>query len=113
MTNTASPESTNPTDQGAPDAPGHPQAIAGLVCGALAVAAAVWAYWLLLPGIVLGIAAVVLGATSHRRGAREAGGIALVLGVVALFLVPSVLFMIDGAEDWGRECALNPANPDC
>ncbi len=85
----------------------------GVVCGAVGAAAAVWAYWMLLPGIVLGIAAVVLGIRARGRSSREAGSVAIALGIVALLLVPSVLAIVDGAEDWGRECTLRPSNPDC
>ena len=81
--------------------------------GALGIAAAVWAYWLVLPGLAFGIIAVVLGAWSHRRGVHQAGSIAVALGIVAVLLVPSVLFIVGEAEDWGRDCALNPSNPDC
>ena len=65
------------------------------------------------PGIVFGIAAIVLGIRARRRSSREAGSVAIALGIVALLLVPSVLFIVDAAEDWGRDCALNPSNPDC
>ena len=86
---------------------------AGVVFGALGALAAVWAYWMIVPGIVCGIAAIVLGVRARRRSAREAGSVAIVLGIVALLLVPSVLAVVDAAEDWGRDCALNPSNPDC
>lgn len=89
------------------------RAALAVTCGALGIAAAVWAYWLVAPGAVLGIVAMVLGAWCRRRGAREAGTIAVVLGAVAMALVPSVLLVVAEAEDWGRECALDPTNPDC
>jgi hypothetical protein len=79
----------------------------------LGIAAAVWAYWLVIPGVVLGAAAIGLGIWSRRRGAHESGSVAVALGIVSVLLVPSVLMVADGAEDWGRDCALNPANPDC
>ena len=85
----------------------------GMVLGALGILAAVWAYWMIVPGIVFGIAAIVLGVGARRRASSEAGSVAIALGIAALVLVPSVLFMVDGAEDWGRECTLNPSNPDC
>lgn len=84
-----------------------------VVCGVLGVVGAVWAYWMVVPGIVLGLAAVVLGVRASRNGRAERGAVAVTLGVVALFLVPSVLFVADGAEEWGRDCALHPTNPDC
>ena len=85
----------------------------GAVLGGLGIVAAVWAYWLVLPGAVFGLAAIGFGIAVRRTTGTGAGGIAIALGVVALFLVPSVLFVVDGAEDWGRECALDPSNPDC
>lgn len=85
----------------------------GVVCGVLGAVAAVWAYWMVVPGLVFGIAAIVLGVRAHLRSSGAAGSVAIALGVAALLLVPSVLFVVDGAEDWGRECTLNPANPDC
>ena len=81
--------------------------------GALGIAGAVWVYWLVVPGIVLGVAAVVIGLRARRRSDREAGSVAVALGITAVLLVPSVLFVVDGAEDWGRTCALTPSNPDC
>lgn len=87
--------------------------VVGVVLGALGILGAVWAYWMIVPGVVFGLAAVVLGVRARRRAARETGGVAVVLGVVALLLVPSVPAVVDDAEDWGRHCALNPSNPDC
>lgn len=85
----------------------------GVVLGALGILAAVWAYWMIVPGIVFGIAAIVLGVRARRRSSSEAGSVAIALGIAALVLIPAVLVTVDGAEDWGRECALNPSNPDC
>lgn len=92
---------------------GHTQATVAIASGALGIAAAVGGYWLVVPGVVLGIIAIALGAWSHRRGAREAGAVAVALGIVSVLLVPSVLFVVAEAEDWGRECAIYPTNPDC
>ena len=76
--------------------------------------AAVWAYWMVLPGLVLGAIAVVLGWRSRRNGKLEGGSVAIALGIAAILLVPSVLFIADEAEGWGRDCALNPAHdPNC
>ncbi len=88
-------------------------AVVGVVLGALGVLAAVWAYWMLVPGVVFGIAAIVLGIRARRGASSETGSAAIALSIAALVLIPSVLAMIDDAEDWGRECALNPTNPDC
>jgi hypothetical protein len=86
-------------------------AIAAGVCG---LASTFLMYWLVLPGIVLGAAAVVLGIQSRRAGWREAGSVAIALGVVAILAVPAFLVTADGAEDWGRDCALDPTHdPNC
>ena len=83
-------------------------------CGVLGVLAAVWVYWMILPGLLLGAVAVVLGWRTRRNGASERGSVAMALGIVAIFLVPSALFIADGAEDWGRDCALDPTHdPNC
>lgn len=82
-------------------------------CGALGVAGAVFAYWLIVPGLLFGVAAIALGLRSRRVGEPAWGGAALALGIVALLLVPSVLYVVDEAESWGRDCALRPSNPDC
>ena len=85
-----------------------------LVCGALGVLAAVWAYWMILPGLILGAVAVVLGLLARRDGDRERGSVAMTLGIVAILLVPSVLFIANDAENWGRDCALDPTHdPNC
>jgi hypothetical protein len=89
------------------------QARVALVCGVLAVLAAVWIYWLVLPGVVLGLAAVVLGWRARRDGSGELGSVALTLGVVAVLLVPSIMLIANDAEDWGRDCALDPTESDC
>jgi Flp pilus assembly protein TadB len=84
------------------------------VCGALGVLAAVWAYWLVVPGLVLGVVAVVLGWLARRDGERERGSVAIALGIVAVLLVPSVPAIADDAEQWGRDCALDPTHdPNC
>lgn len=110
MTQTESIEWSRETQQ---ERGGHTQATAAIASGALGIAAAVGAYWLVVPGVVLGIIAIALGAWSHRRSAREAGAVAVALGIVSVLLVPSVLFVVAEAEDWGRECTINPTNPDC
>jgi hypothetical protein len=86
---------------------------AALICGVLGVISAVFLYWLIVPGVVLGLAAVVFGWRARRGGVSEGGSVALALGIVALLLVPSVILIIDAADDYARECALNPTKPDC
>lgn len=84
-----------------------------VACGVLGILSAVFLYWLMVPGVVLGLAAVVLGWRARRGGPSEAGSVALALGIVALLLVPSVILIIDAADDWATECALNPTKSDC
>jgi hypothetical protein len=83
-------------------------------CGVLGVVAAVWVYWLVVPGVLLGLVAVVLGWRARRKGDRELGSVTVALGIVALLLVPSVMAIAESAEDWGRDCALDPTHdPNC
>lgn len=90
------------------------QSTIAFVCGVVGVVAAVWVYWLILPGLILGAVAVVLGWRTRRKGGSERGSVAIALGIVAILLVPSVLAVTDGAEDWGRDCALDPSHdPNC
>ena len=87
---------------------------AALACAVLGLLASVLMYWLVVPGIVFGVAAVVLGWRARKRGQREFGSVALALGIVAILLVPSTLSIAASAEDWGRDCALNPEmDPNC
>lgn len=111
MTKTAPAVGTQPTET--QPRGGRGESVAAVICGGLGILAAVWAFWLLVPGIALGVAAIVMGVRSRRRGSPESGSVAVALGVVALVLVPSVLVVVADAEDWGRGCALNPSNPDC
>ena len=90
------------------------QSTIALACGVLGVVAAVWIYWLILPGVILGAVAVVLGGRTRRKEDSERGSVAMALGIVAILLVPSVLAVADSAEDWGRDCALDPTHdPHC
>lgn len=85
-----------------------------LACGVLGLVSASIMYWLIVPGVVFGVAAVVLGRLVRRRGSREVGSVAMTLGVVAILLVPASLFTADNAEEWGRDCALHPeSDPNC
>ena len=88
--------------------------VAAVTAGVLGVVAAFIAYWLVLPGVLLGLAAVVLGVKSRRDGEREAAAVAITLGVVAMLAVPALLSTAHEAEEWGRDCALDPAHdPNC
>jgi hypothetical protein len=85
-----------------------------LTCGVLGVLAAVWAYWMVLPGVILGAVAVVLGWRIRRNEGNQRGSVALALGIVAILLVPSVIAVTDGAEEWGRDCVLDRhPDPNC
>ena len=88
------------------------QAKAALACAVVAVLTALWLYWLVVPAVLSGTAAIVLGWRSRRDGGSELGSAALAVGIVALLLVPAVLFIADEAEEWGRDCVVDPG-PDC
>lgn len=109
---------TTSHQDGALDAQASPGAgrlsVAAVACGVLAFVAAGVFHFLIVPGIVLGLASIVLGWMARRRGSTERGAIAATLGVVAVLLVPIALGIEDSAEQWGRECALDPAmDPNC
>lgn len=93
--------------------------VGALASGILGLAALVIAYWLILPGIVFGLAAIVLGVMARRRGAggpvgRDRATVAVTLGVVAVLMTPVILMHTSEAEDWGRDCALDPNHdPNC
>ena len=85
-----------------------------LACGVLGVLAAVWVYWMILPGVILGAVAIFLGWRIRRNEGNQRGSVAIALGIVAILLVPSVAAVASGAEDWGRDCALDPKHdPNC
>jgi hypothetical protein len=87
---------------------------AALVCGVLGVVTAFVMYWMVLPGLLFGLAAIVLGWRARRGGRQELGSVAMTLGVVAILLVPAFLSATDNAEGWGRDCALHPeADSNC
>ena len=87
---------------------------AALGCAVLGFASTVLMYWLVVPGLVLGLAAVVLGWRARRRGNLQLATVAVTLGVATLILVPAFIMVAEGAEDWGRDCALHPEqDPNC
>lgn len=87
---------------------------AALGAGVLGVVTAFVMYWMVLPGVVLGLAAVVLGLRTRREGRSVAASVAITLGVVAMLAVPAFLSTADSAEEWGRDCALDPSHdPNC
>lgn len=88
--------------------------IAALACGVLGAASGVMLYWLIVPGLLLGAAAIFLGWRERRANDAARGNIAITLGIVAILLVPATHAIADTAEQWGRDCALDPAmDPNC
>ncbi len=92
---------------------GDSLALWALGTAVLGVAAVIVAYWLILPAVVLGLIAVILGVIARRRaapGARahDIATVAVCLGAVAMLFTPVVLMQTSAAEDWGRDCALDP-----
>lgn len=84
-----------------------------LIIALLGVAAVIVAYWLIVPPVVLGLIAVIIGVIARRRvapGARahDFATVAVCLGAVAMLFTPVVLTHTSAAEDWGRDCALHP-----
>ena len=51
------------------------------------------------------------GPAASRIGSARAAELTAV-GIVAVLLVPSVLILVNEAEEWGRDCVLDPG-PDC
>jgi hypothetical protein len=95
----------------------HSLALWALVSGVLGVAAVIVIYWLVLPAVVLGLIAVILGVIARRRAAFGAGAhdiatVAVCLGAVAMLFTPVVLMQTSAAEDWGRDCALHPEHDE-
>ena len=86
------------------------QPTAALICGVVGVFAATYVYWLVVPGVILGLAAIALGWRVRRQGTSEGGSVAIALGIVAVLLVPSVLFVVETESDYARDCALNSSN---
>ena len=88
--------------------------LVAVACGILGVVAAVWVYWMILPGVTLGAVAVVVGWRTRHDRSREGGSVAIALGIAAVVLVPSVLIIANEAESWGRDCAVDPTHdPNC
>lgn len=93
-------------------------ATVGFACAVLAVLAAVAAYWLWLPSILLGAIGVGLGIVGRRRAVARGSGrdlavAAITLGVTAVLMTPAINLIAKGEADYGRKCALNPEQHDC
>lgn len=105
------------------EAPGAPRAermaVWAVASATLGLVAAAFVYWLVLPAVVFGGTAVVLGVLSRRNGGLGKRGhdlatVAICLGAVAVLLTPVVLMVAQDGEDWGRSCALDPDHdPNC
>ena len=88
-------------------------AVVALASAVLGLAALIAAYWLVVPSVVLGGAAVGMGLVARRRAgrgarAREIATVALTLGAVAVLFTPVTLMHTGDAERWGRDCAIHP-----
>ena len=95
----------------------HSLALWALASAVLGVAAVIVVYWLVLPAVVLGLIAVILGVVARRRGtpsarAHDIATVAVCLGAVAMLFTPVVLIQTSAAEDWGRDCALDPEHDE-
>lgn len=86
-----------------------------LVCGAIAALLSVAMFWMIVPSVGLGIAAIVLGLRSKSGDAgkgREFAAAAVALGIVAILGTGGSWITSAAGEDYGRDCALNPQD-DC
>jgi TM2 domain-containing membrane protein YozV len=88
--------------------------LGAVAAGVLGLASTFLMYWMIVPGVVLGLVAIGLGVKSLRQGQGAAAAVAVTLGVVGLLAIPAFLVAAEGAEDWGRDCALDPTHdPNC
>lgn len=92
--------------------------VAALACGVLGVLLAIVAFWLILPSILLGIAAIVLAVRVRRNAgasikSRELAAAGMALGLAAILFVPGAWAISEGGEDFGRDCALKPSGSNC
>lgn len=88
-----------------------------LACGVLAVIAAFLMYWMVLVSVGFGVVAVTLGVrirrTTDHAPVREIAMVAIALGLVGIIGTAGSFMVADGAEDYGRDCALHPEDQDC
>ena len=89
-----------------------------LGAGVLAVLAMGVAFWVIIPSVLLGLAAVVLGvmarrAQSNAGRARDAALVAICLGAVAIIGTPWAVLIAMGSEDHGALCEREPSNEEC
>lgn len=93
-------------------------ALIALISAVLAVASLLAIYWMVLPAVALGAIAVAYGIRGRRRalagqGRRDMAVVAIVLGLVSILGTPWAALVAKSGEDYGRDCALSPADPDC
>ncbi len=90
--------------------------IVALACGALAVLLAIAMFWLIIPPILLGAAAIILAVRVRRNPgssvrSRELAAAGMALGLAGMLYVPGGWIISEGGESYGRDCAINPS--DC
>jgi hypothetical protein len=91
----------------------------GFASGAFALVALAIAYWLVVPSLLFGAIGVALGVAARRNESlagrsRDMAMAAICLGVVAVLFTPVALWQSNQAEQWGRDCALDPdQDPNC
>ncbi len=84
----------------------------------LAVLSAAAAFWLVLPLVLLGVAAVGLGLRARRSvglpvRARELAAAGMAFGLAGMLYVPAGYVISEGGEQFGRDCALQPDGEHC
>lgn len=94
-----------------------PLPVVALACGALAVLLAIAMFWLIIPSILLGGAAIVLAVRVRQNAgssvrSRELSAAGMALGLAGMLYVPGGWIISEGAEDYGRDCAIAPSS-DC
>lgn len=85
-----------------------------LACGVLAAVLSVAMFWMVIPSVGLGIAAIVLGLRSKSGDSgkgREFAAAAITLGIVAILGTGGSWITSASGENYGRGCALQPE--DC
>ncbi len=86
-----------------------------LACGVLAAILSVAMFWMVIPSVGLGIAAIVLGLRSKPGDTgkgREFAAAAIALGIVGILGTGGSWITSASGEDYGRDCALDPGD-DC
>ncbi len=76
------------------------------------------AFWLIVPVVVLGLAAIFLGLRGRKRAGadprgRELAFAGIALGIASIVLVPAMHIASEDGESFGRECAFKPTDPHC